>query len=136
MSRLPPTDNCRAAGFTLLEALIALAAAGAIIAALAPPFGANARNARMSESRIALAAAERSLLDILPARDKLANGEARGVLNGVDWRMRVTSIPRVIEEGQQQSPWSAYAIVVDFTTRDGLTSRLQTVRLGREETTR
>jgi prepilin-type N-terminal cleavage/methylation domain-containing protein len=124
------------AGFTLLEVLVALAACGAIIAAIAPAFSANARNARLAESRIALAAAERSLLDILPARDKLTDGVARGVINGVDWRMRVTSLPHEVEEGQAPVPWIAYSIVVDFSTRDGMTSRIETVRLGREVVTR
>lgn len=113
---------------------MALAACGAIIAALAPPYGMNAMRARQSESRLALVAAERSLLDILPARDKLGDGTARGSINGVDWRMRVVEIPRPVVEGAQPVPWAAFRIVVDFATADGMTSRVETLRLGKAVT--
>ena len=70
----------------------------------------------------------------LPARDKLGDGTARGSINGVDWRMRVVEIPRPVVEGAQPVPWAAFRIVVDFATADGMTSRVETLRLGKAVT--
>ena len=45
---------------------------------------------------------------------------------------RVAGCPVV--EGAQPVPWAAFRIVVDFATADGMTSRVETLRLGKAVT--
>ena len=117
------------AGFTLIEVLVALGVCGIVIAAIAPMVGMNALHARQSDSRLALIAAQRSVLDILPAREDLRAGTVSGSINGVRWRLQATAIPR--DPRAPPYPWLAFRIAINLETADGLTGRVDTVRLGR-----
>ena len=132
MSR-SPDQALRAsdAGFTLVEVLVSLGVVGAVVAALVQAVAGNALRARQVDSRVALIAAERSLMEALPARGELREGSSRGRVNGVDWRMRIIALPPPPMDEQRPLAWTAFRINVDFETPDGLTSRVETIRLGR-----
>lgn len=117
------------AGFTLIEVLVALGVCGIVIAAIAPAVGMNALHARQADSRLALVAAQRSVLEILPAREDLRAGATNGTLNGVKWRLQATTIPP--DPKAPPLPWLAFRIVVLLETVDGLTARMDTIRLGK-----
>ena len=134
MSQRRPPNSSRAAsgdaGFTLIEVLVSLGVCGFVLAAIAPVMGANAMRARQSDGRLALAAAERAALESLPLRVELREGAISGLAGGVSWRMRATALPQD-PDADQPSPWIAYRISIDLTTRDGLTGHVETIRLGK-----
>jgi prepilin-type N-terminal cleavage/methylation domain-containing protein len=120
-----------AAGFTLIEVLVALAVCGALVAAMSPIFGWNIMQSRLAETRLSMAAAERSLLEALPDRDKLKAGSASGSLGDIVWHMNVSPIRA--REGDIDTSWLPYRINVQMLAPDGMTGGFETIRLGRKE---
>lgn len=133
MSRRPPSDPSAAqAGFTLIEVLVALGVCGLGLAAIAPVVAANAQRVRQSDSRLALAAAGRAVIESLPPRGEMREGAREGDLNGAHWRMSTTAMPGAADAAPA-SPWIAYRVAVDLTMPDGAASRIETIRLGRRD---
>lgn len=121
----------RVQGFTLFEVVVGLAVTGLILTVLAPVFGRNFIETRTVESRLALSTAARSLLEALPARNDLAEGLVSGTNGIVRWTLEATPLPQGKEE--QPSAWRPYKIILDLKTKDGLRTRLETVRLAKKK---
>jgi prepilin-type N-terminal cleavage/methylation domain-containing protein len=116
-------------GFTLVEAVVALAVCGVIVAATTPVVTSNLTRARSADGRLQMALAERRALDALPAHSALQAGVLQGESDGVAWRADVRPFEdRGAARGAQ---WAAYRIVIDLEAQDGRTSRIETLRLGR-----
>ena len=130
MSQRQSPDFRGEAGFTLIEVLVALGVCGIVVAAITPVITANAIRARQSDGRLALVAAERSLLEILPGRDELRAGAVNGVINGVTWRLMAIPLP-LDPDATRRSAWTSYRLVVDLATPNGLTGHVETIRLGK-----
>jgi prepilin-type N-terminal cleavage/methylation domain-containing protein len=128
--RKKASNDAAAAGFTLLETLVALALAGFLIAALAPVYAANTLRARGADSRLALVAAGRHILEILPGRDDMDAGSRSGSIDGVDWRLRAEALPDA-GDPERPIPWVAYAVEIDLVAPNGYQSHISTTRLGR-----
>ncbi len=85
-------DNANAAGFTLLEALVALAVLAGGLGALAGLTGQNVTTTRYAERRVALVAALRKAYVALPPRNA-TGAEQHGDINGFAWTLNAIPLP-------------------------------------------
>ena len=87
MSRKSCSEN---AGFTLIEALVALAIVAAVLSSVAAVIATTVKGTRSIDQRLALTGAVETLLAELPARNLLKPGRQSGELAGHRWRIDVT----------------------------------------------
>jgi prepilin-type N-terminal cleavage/methylation domain-containing protein len=147
---LPRRVDSKRSGFTLLEALVALAILLAFAAVLGP-FLFQARHIMVAaDGRVAAQLLLRALLADPPDRAALASLARSGESAGMQWRLvaEPTSIgamfvPRAgfartpaAPSGEPLPHWTAYRIVASVSWAPGETVSAETVRLGKsaEET--
>ena len=80
------------AGFTLVEALVALAVCSIMVAALADAFSFNLREAHRADDRLRLALSRDELLFNIRRRTELATGDLIGQTRGAEWRLSVNLV--------------------------------------------
>ncbi|MFB9265912.1 prepilin-type N-terminal cleavage/methylation domain-containing protein [Bradyrhizobium erythrophlei] len=90
MSRKSCSDGER--GFTLIEALVALAIIAAVLSSIGAVIGTTVRGTRAIDSRLSLSGAAETVLASLPARNALQVGRQTGELAGHRWRIDVAPI--------------------------------------------
>ncbi len=125
--------DARRCGFTLLEALVALALVSAFFATLAPFLFHSRRIMDNAESRVAAHILLRTLLNAPFDRSHLANTARAGVFNGLRWR--IVAKPYRIETAPSDAAqsWTAYRIVASVSAGPGLLITAETIRLGKPE---
>jgi general secretion pathway protein I len=114
------------AGFTLIEALVALAIVAAVLASIGGVIATTAKGTRSIDQRLALAGAAETLLAGLPARDLLKPGQQSGELAGHRWRIDVSP---VTADGPQNQRFVALAVNMRLQAPGGAAIQLSTVRL-------
>ena len=84
--------NCseRVSGFTLIEALVALAIVAAVLSSIGAVIATSAKATRSIEQRLALTGTAETLLAALPTRDQLKPGRQSGESAGHRWRIEVS----------------------------------------------
>ena len=87
MSRRSCSD---VAGFTLIEALVALAIVAAVLSSIGAVIATSVKGTRSIDQRLALTGAAETLLAELPARNLLKPGRLSGELAGHRWRIDVS----------------------------------------------
>jgi prepilin-type N-terminal cleavage/methylation domain-containing protein len=120
-------------GFTLLEALVALALVSAFFATLAP-FLFHARKIMdNAERRVAANILLRTLLNAPFDRFHLANTVRAGTFNGLHWR--IAAMPFAVDAAPSDAAqsWTAYRIVASVSAGPGLIMTAETIRLGKPE---
>jgi prepilin-type N-terminal cleavage/methylation domain-containing protein len=149
-SRLFPGNGIRSrAGFTLLEALVALALVLAFAAALGPYLFQARRIIAGADDRIAAQILLRSLLEAPFDRSNPANVSREGENAGLRWRITTEPILTDIMPPERQqkvsSPderqnysankgdWKPFRMVVIVSWGPGLSISAETVRLGKTE---
>ncbi|MFG1377104.1 prepilin-type N-terminal cleavage/methylation domain-containing protein [Xanthobacter autotrophicus] len=115
------------AGFTLLEVLVALAVAAAVLAAIGQLMGANARGVRALETRAGLLSTARAVEAGIPARSSLALGRTDGDIAGHRWRMDVR--PLDVAGVPEGAKWAPRDVVIRVRAPSGAMVVLETVRL-------
>ena len=80
------------AGFTLIEALAALAVMGAGLAAIGPLVSSSLRAGLYAERHLAQIETARKILAGMPSREALPVGRLTGALDAHDWRIDSTLI--------------------------------------------
>ena len=80
------------AGFTLIEALVALAIIAAVLSSIGAVIATTVKGTRSIDQRLALAGTAQTLLATLPARDLLKPGGQSGELAGHRWRIDVAPL--------------------------------------------
>ena len=90
MSRKSCSDGT--AGFTLIEALVALAIVAAVLSSIGAVIGVTVRGTRSIDQRLALSGAAETVLSALPARNALKPGRQSGELAGHRWRLDVAPL--------------------------------------------
>ena len=122
----------RSGGFTLIEALVALALVLAFAAALTPHLFQSRRIVNDAETRVAAHVLLRTLLDTPFDRGSLARAEREGELDGLRWRIVAYPLPTAAV-GSERPTWSLYRVVATVGFGRAQMISAETVRLGRPE---
>lgn len=129
MCRSARRSESGAGGFTLIEALVALAVASAGIAAIGLLLFSSSRSNLNAERHIALIAAAQKIVTGLPARDELADGELDGVLDNHQWRVEAGPFAGASAAPVNGSIWEPQRIGLRVRSPGGGVVDLDTVRL-------
>jgi len=119
----------RSEGFTLIEALVALALVLAFSAALTPHLFQSRRIVANADSRVAAHVLLRALLDAPFDRGNLAQSTREGALDGLRWRVVTAPLPATAV-GSDRPVWSAYRVVASVAWGREQMISAETVRLG------
>ena len=127
MSRRSCSD---AAGFTLIEVLVALAIVAAVLSSIGAVIATSVKGTRVIDQRLALTGAAETLLAELPARNLLKPGRQSGELAGHRWRIDVSPMDTSAADDAPQNPrFVPLAITMRLQAPDGPAIQLTTVRL-------
>jgi len=122
-----------AAGFTLIEVLVALTVVAVSLSAIAALIGVTARGARAVTGHLALTETARGIIAGLPERDQLQPGNFSGESAGYRWRVDV--LPFIADFiDPQATNWTPLTVVVRVQSPTGKILQLNTVRLRRRGT--
>ena len=127
MSRIETSRRGRnLAGFTIIEALVALAVVAGSLAAIGSVIAASTRGARALEQRVALLQTARAIETGLPGRDQLTLGSFGGEIAGHRWRVGVA--PFAVG-GTNDSQWVPQLVTTRVQSPSGAVIELNTVRI-------
>src|SRR3984957_20828972 len=121
----------RQAGFTLLEALVALALILAFASAVGPLLSQARRIMANAEGRVAAQVLLRSLLDAPFDRSSLSRASREGETSGLRWRSVFE--PAAAARARDQPSWSAFRVIASVTWAPGQVIMAETIRLGKTE---
>ena len=128
MSRRSCSDGV--AGFTLIEALVALAIIATVLSSIGAVIATTVKGTRSIDQRLALAGAAETLLAALPARDLLKPGRQSGELAGHRWRIDVTPLNlAAASDIARPGRFVPLAVNLRMQAPGGQTVQLTTVRL-------
>ncbi|GGI25875.1 MULTISPECIES: general secretion pathway protein GspI [Bradyrhizobium] len=116
------------AGFTIVEALAALAIATAMLAAIGSLMSTSIKGARRIDDRMVLVETARTLAAALPPRGDATTGVTSGELNGIVWRVDISPLLRTASDKQQ---WVPKRVRIQVKSSAGTSFALETARLGR-----
>jgi general secretion pathway protein I len=119
------------AGFTIIEALVALAVVAASLTALGSMIATSIRGTRSIEQHVALVETARAIETGLPSRDELAPGNFSGELAGHRWRVDVSPFAAGSVDATPSAAWVPQAVVITVRSPSGAMLQLNTVRLRR-----
>jgi prepilin-type N-terminal cleavage/methylation domain-containing protein len=132
-SRSRHDDGKGQAGFTLLEALVALALVLAFAAALGPHLSRARRIMDHAEGRVAAQVLLRSLLDAPFDRSGLANASRKGEASGLRWRIVAEPVVATAPGAPDQPRWLPYRVTASVAWGSDQVITAETIRLGRPE---
>ena len=122
----------RRAGFTLIEALVAMALVLAFVATLGPYLLHARRIMDNGERRMQAQILLRTLLNAPFDRSRLANATRSGEFNGLHWR--VVATPMAIDEtASRNQSWSAYRVTASVSFGAGQIVAAETVELAKTQ---
>jgi general secretion pathway protein I len=127
LSRKNCSDGTR--GFTLIEALVALAIIAAVLSSIGAVIGTTVKGTRMIDQRLALTGAAETLLAALPARNLLKPGSQSGELAGHRWRIDVAPLNVAAREDPQTSRFVPLAVNMRLQAPGGPAIQVTTVRI-------
>lgn len=119
------------AGFTIIEALVALALVAIVLAAMAPLIASSNRGIRSVAEHIALVSTARAVESGLPDRSLLVPGTLSGEIGGDRWRVDILPFAVDAADTTPSGRWIPQTIVITIRSPFGATLRLNTVRLRR-----
>ena len=125
-------DRRGTAGFTLIEALAALAVMGAGLAAIGPLASSSLRAGLYAERHLAEIETARKIMAGMPSREALPVGRLTGALDAHDWRIDSTLIGAPALVGD--AIWTPQRIEVLVRSPSGAMLKIDTVRLRRQPT--
>lgn len=125
MSRRSCSD---AAGFTLIEALVALAIIAVVLGTIGSVIATTVKGTRSIDQHLALAGTAETLLADLPARSLLKPGRQSGQLAGSRWRVDVA--PMNVAGGNPATDrFVPLAVNLRLQRADGSAIQIATVKL-------
>lgn len=120
-------------GFTLLEALVALALVAAFFATLGPFLFHARRIMDNAEKRVAAHILLRTLLNAPFDRFHLANAARGGYFSGLRWHIAALPYATDVKRSGAAPSWTAYRIVASVSSGPGQIITAETIRLGKPE---
>ncbi len=120
-------------GFTLIEALAALAVVAVALTAIGMLIGANIRATRSLDHRLTLLETTRAILFGLPGRSELELGRTSGEVADHRWRLDVIPFSADFVDPTKSSPWIPQSVVLRVQAPTGEILRIDTVRLLRNQ---
>jgi general secretion pathway protein I len=125
------TPEDTAAGFTLIEALVALSIVAVALASIGSLIATTARGVRSVDEHLTQLEIARAVMTALPGRDRLAPGALSGAIADHTWRVDV--LPFVTPSASQNSPkqWAPQKVVVTVKSPNGVAMQISTIRLQR-----
>ena len=131
MSRKNYSDGTR--GFTLIEALVALAIVAAVLGSIGTVIATTVKGTRGIDQRLELSGTAESLLAALPARTLLKPGRQSGELAGHRWRIDVLPMNvAVASDAPQTGRFVPLAVTMRLQAPGGPAMQVTTVRLVRK----
>ena len=128
MSRKSCSDGT--AGFTLIEALVALAIVAAVLSSIGAVIATTVQGTRSIDQRLALTGAAETLLAALPARNLLKPGRQSGELAGHRWRIDVSPLNAAVTgEAPQTQRFVPLAVNMRLQAPGGPAIQITAVRL-------
>jgi len=118
-------------GFTLIEALAALAVTAAALAAIGQLGFTTVAAARRAETRLLLTAAARQAFAALPGTQVSGEGAWTGEIDGAAWRLQFAPYLFAAPGASTQPEWSPQALRVVVTGGSGAGIVVDTIRLRR-----
>jgi general secretion pathway protein I len=118
------------AGFTLIEALVALAIVAAVLGSIGGVIATTVKGTRGIEQRLALDGTAENVLAALPARTLLKPGRQSGELAGHRWRIDVAPMNvAVVSDAPPTGRFVPLAVTVRLQSPGGPAMQVTTVRL-------
>ncbi len=124
-------DRQAVAGFTLIEALIALAIVAVSLTAIGSLMAATVRGTRSIDQHLTLVETARAIEAGLPNRGDLAVGSLTGAVGDFLWRVDVLPFRASFVHPELPTPWVPQAIVITVRSPAGPVLRINSVRLRR-----
>jgi len=119
------------AGFTLIEALIALAIVAVSLTAIGSLMAMTVRGTRSIDQHLALVETARAIEAGLPDRGDLTVGSLTGAVGAYRWRVDVLPFQASFVDPQLPTPWVPQAVVITVQSSAGPILRINSVRLHR-----
>jgi prepilin-type N-terminal cleavage/methylation domain-containing protein len=133
VSRSRRDDAKGQAGFTLLEALVALALILAFAAVLGPHLSQARRIMDHAEGRVAAQVLLRSLLDAPFDRSGLAKASRGGETGGLRWHIAAEPVLTSAPGAPDRPNWLAFRVIASVAWGADQVLTAETIRLGRPE---
>jgi general secretion pathway protein I len=120
--------RAKEAGFTMIEAVVALAVVAAVLASIGSLIAVARTGTRTLEQRVALSEALRLVSATSPSAEKLAGSELSGLSSGVAWR--IAALPFVDQDAiESPSTWIPQRLVIQVRAPSGAVSSVETIQL-------
>jgi len=120
-----------AAGFTLIEVLIALAIIAVALTAIGSLMAATVRGTHAIDRHLSLVETARAVEAALPDRAALAVGDLTGSIGGNRWRVDVAPLISNLVDPRVPTPWVPQSVIIRVESPGGAVLRIDTVRLQR-----
>jgi general secretion pathway protein I len=127
----PGGDRDASAGFTLIEALVALAVAAVSLAAIGLLVAGNIRGSGRIEQHLGLVETLRAVETGLPDRTSLSAGPLSGEIHGQAWSLDIAPFPGDFVNPRAAQFWTPQTIVIKVQSPSGVVLQVETIRLGR-----
>jgi general secretion pathway protein I len=121
--------NHAIAGFTLIEAVVALMIIAIILSSVGAMMATNARATRSVEARLIRLELARAILSALPDRTELTLGGLVGETDGQPWRIDVSPFPA---PEANSGAWIPLNIIITVGSREAGAIEFNTIRLQRK----
>jgi general secretion pathway protein I len=127
----PGEDQDSRAGFTLIEALVALAVAAISLAAIGLLMAGNIRGSGRIEQHLGIVETLRAVETGLPDRTSLSAGTLSGEMHDQAWSVDIAPFPGDFVNPRAAQFWTPQTIVIKVQSPSGAALQIETIRLGR-----
>ena len=119
------------AGFTLIEAVVALAIVAVALGSIGALIASSARGNHSIEARLTRLETARAIMTALPSREELVPGTLSGQIAGHPWRVDVLPFAAQDLDAPGRLQWTPRAVVITVKSPSGASMEINTIRLQR-----